>query len=56
MIICMKKHDESMNPYESMMNPIHKTDESMNLSVFDKREKGFFIFIRYDGFMDSLVF
>ena len=34
--ICIKKHDESMNPYESTMNPIQKTDESMNPSYLMK--------------------
>ena len=26
----LTKPNESMNPYESVMNPIQKTDESMN--------------------------
>ena len=30
------KPDESMNPYESTMNPIQKTDESMNPSYLMK--------------------
>ena len=34
--LCAKKHDESMNPYESTMNPIQKTDESMNPSYLMK--------------------
>ena len=50
------KPNESMNPYESAMNPIQKTDESMNPLLFHKMRKGVFILIRYDGFMDSSVF
>ena len=52
----LTKPDESMNPYESTMNQIQKTDESMNPSLLYRSEKGFFIFIRYNGFMDSSVF
>ena len=34
------KPDESMNPYESTMSPIHKTDESMNPLLLNRKEKG----------------
>ena len=30
--------DESMNPYESAMNPIQKTDESMNPLLLKEKE------------------
>ena len=36
------KPDESMNPYESTMNPIQKTDESMNPSYLIRIKNPFF--------------
>ena len=56
MVISIQKRDESMNPYESTMNPIQKTDEPMNPSLWNRKENGLFAFIRYDGFMDSSLF
>ena len=41
----LTKPDESMIPYESTMNPIQKTDESMNPLISNRKDKGFFVFI-----------
>ena len=46
------KPDESMNPYESTMNPIQKTYESMNPWLFTKRRR---ILLYSSDIMDSWI-
>ena len=55
LLICIHKHDESMNPYESTMNPIKKTDESMNPSYLMKKRNACSFLLNSNGFMDSSV-
>ena len=55
LVICIHKHDESMNPYESAMNQIKKTDESMNPSFLMKKKNATSFLLNSNGFMDSSV-